>query len=91
MIPIRTSVRPRVFNKIFPPLSASHPLIDQRCEPCERLFEEGDRLAAVILGPALHEAEAASRGRYYTAMCEPVHWQCTGWTEEEIEDGTALK
>ncbi len=60
------------------PLLTEHPLVGDKCPACHRLFQAGDWVTLIPLGPGSNpESQRKCReGQAYNAVAAPVHWSC---------------
>lgn len=62
----------------FGPMTATHPLVGEKCPGCSSPFEEGDITTLVFVGPGDDpEAQRKAReGGSYTGVALPAHYAC---------------
>ena len=61
----------------YGPKNKSHPSIGKQCPVCLKPFEVGEYTTLDEGVPAdKEEAAKKAAGRYYTAACQEIHWDC---------------
>ena len=64
------------------PLLSTHPLVrnnEELCAACKDMFQEGDYVGLVNVGPGKDEEERKKRdtGQAYNTVAVVVHWECS--------------
>ena len=63
------------------PLKKDHPVLKKECSACHKLFNEGDFVTLIPLGPGddPESQEKAQQGKsYHAEVAAIVHFSCAG-------------
>lgn len=70
-------------DKKLKPLKDDHPAVGKFCTACQQVFQVGDVLTLIALGPGGDEKQRRLRDEHkdYEAVAITIHWECSSKKE----------